>query len=127
MHSLRVGMMIVAAGFGTAGMANATDTRGEIGYANGALGYDALVAGDLPRAEAQLNARHGVTMNDPARLLNLANVYMQTGRTQEARALLIAVRDNRTSFDVELANGAIASTRDVARRALARMDRVAQL
>ena len=127
MRTLQYGILVLAAGISTAALANPGTPRGEVGYATGALGYDALVAGDLNRAETQLDAMNGVSANDPARLINLANVYMRTGRTTEARNLLIAVRDSRTSFDVELANGRVASTRDVARQAMARMDRVAGL
>lgn len=127
MRILKYGIVILAAGIGSAVLANPAAPRGEVGYATGALGYDALVAGDLNRAETQLNAQRGVSANDPARLLNLANVYMRTGRTEEARALLLSVRDSRSSFDVELADGRVASTRDVARLAIARMDRVAGL
>lgn len=127
MRTLQYGILVLAAGISTAALANPATPRGEVGYATGALGYDALVAGDLNRAETQLDAMNGVSANDPARLINLANVYMRTGRTTEARNLLIAVRDSRTSFDVELANGRVASTRDVARQAMARMDRVAGL
>lgn len=103
--------------------ATASDARGEIGYARGALGYDALIAGDLERAEQQIADARNVARDDPARLINLAYIHMQTGRMQSARALFEMVRDHRTSFIVELANGETAETREVARRALARMNR----
>lgn len=104
-------------------VAGANETRGELGYARGALGYDALIAGDLDRAERQIADARSVARDDPARLINLAYIHMQTGRMQSARALFEAVRDHRTSFVVELANGETANTRDVAQRALARMNR----
>ena len=97
--------------------------RGEVGYARGALGYDALVAGDLRGAERQIASARGVAQDDPARLINLAYIHMQTGRLASARALFETVRDSRTHFMVELANGDAVDTRDVARRALARMNR----
>lgn len=101
----------------------ANETRGEVGYSRGALGYDALMAGDLDRAEQQIADARNVARDDPARLINLAYIHMQTGRVQSARTLFEMVRDHRTSFVVELANGEAADTREVARRALARMNR----
>lgn len=128
MRISKLGWIIAAATLATGSTAFANSaTSGEVGYATGALGYDALVAGDLTRAETQLDALHGVRANDPARLINLANVYMRTGRIAAARNLLVTARDSHTQFDVELANGEVVSTREVARRALARMERMAQL
>lgn len=93
----------------------------ELGYARGALGYEALMRADYSAAEQQIEARNGVTVNDPARLLNLANVYLRTGRIANARALFEAVRDHRRHFALEMANGAVMDSREVARIALERM------
>lgn len=98
---------------------------GEVGYTRGALGYDALMAGDLPRAERQIADARDVASNDPAQMINLAYIHMQTGRLQSARALFEAVRDQRDHFMVELANGEVADTRVVAQRALVRLNRAA--
>lgn len=123
---MRAILMIAAAAGALAMGATATaspDRSGEVGYARGALGYDALVAGDLRRAEQQIASANSVATDDPARLINLAYIHMQTGRVRSAQALFEAVRDHREHFMVELANGTTADTRDVARRALERMNR----
>lgn len=93
----------------------------EIGYARTALGYEALMRADYPTAEAQIEAQRRVAANDPARLLNLAHVHWRTGRLASARALYQAVRDHRRHFAVELANGQVLDSREVARVALDRM------
>ena len=93
----------------------------ELGYARGALGYEALMRADYSVAEQQIEARNGAAANDPARLLNLATVYLRTGRIANARALFEAVRDHRRHFALEMANGAVMDSREVARVALERM------
>lgn len=111
---------ILAAASATTALANGPS--GEVGYTRGALGFDALVRADYRTAEQQLEARQGVAANDPARLLNLGLVHWQTGRTDSARALFVAVRDSHRSVMLELANGESIDSRDAARRALARME-----
>lgn len=103
------------------GSALAQTAQGEIGYARGSLGYDALRANDLRTAEVQIESAQGIAADDPARLINLGYIHMRTGRIQSAQRLFEAVRDHRTNVMLELANGEVASSRDVARRALARM------
>lgn len=103
------------------GTAMAQSAQGEIGYARGSLGYDALRANDLRTAEIQIESAQGIAADDPARLINLGYIHMRTGRIQSAQRLFEAVRDHRTNVMLELANGEVASSRDVARRALARM------
>jgi Tfp pilus assembly protein PilF len=101
----------------------AADSLGrEVGYARTALGYEALMRADFSTAEAQLEARRGVAASDPARLLNLAHVHWRTGRLASARALFESVRDHRRHFDVELADGSVRDSREVARIALERMN-----
>jgi Tfp pilus assembly protein PilF len=93
----------------------------EIGYARTALGYEALMRADYTSAEAQIEAQRRIAANDPARLLNLAHVHWRTGRVASARALYEQVRDHRRHFALELANGQVLDSRDVARLALDRM------
>lgn len=118
-------LCILAATLATA--AAASDPRSErpadreIGYARTALGYEALMRNDYATAEAQLEAQRRIAANDPARLLNLAHVHWRTGRVASARALFQAVRDHRRHFAVELANGQVMDSREVARVALDRM------
>ena len=99
-------------------------SSGEIGYARGSLGFDAIIAGDLRTAESQIENARTVAANDPARLINLGYIHMRTGRTQSAQRLFESVRDQRSGVALHLANGDVADSRDVARRALARMNPV---
>ena len=93
----------------------------EIGYKEGALGYAALTSGDYRRAEAQLNRLDGVEKDDPARLINLGQVYAKTGRHEEAQRAYIAAIKSGKSFDVVLSDGRIVSSKDAARMALANL------
>lgn len=99
----------------------ATPAEREIGYARTALGYEALLRADYRTAEAQLQAQRRIAADDPARLLNLAHVHWQTGRLLSARALYEAVRDHRRHFALEMADGQVLDSREVARIALERM------
>lgn len=89
----------------------------EIGYPQGSLGYEALVSANYTTAERQiLDSR--VAKNDPARLINLGQIYANTGRTAEAITVLErAMRAEET--ELILANGEVIGSRDAARRALA--------
>lgn len=100
----------------------AQDRTGEVGYPAGSLGYDALVQGDVRTAAAQLEHGSGVAANDPARLINLGYVHLREGRLITAQTLFQTVRDSDNHFAVELANGEVADTRVVARRALSRLN-----
>lgn len=50
-------------------------------------GYKAIVASDYTTAEARLMRERAVHPKEPSVLLNLAFVYAQTGRANEAQAL----------------------------------------
>ncbi len=47
-------------------------------------GYDAIQQGQWQKAEDQLRAELKATPNEPMRMLNLAYVLQQTGRSKEA-------------------------------------------
>lgn len=94
---------------------------GEIGYARGSLGYDAIVSGDLRTAEAQIENARDIDAADPARLINLGYIHMRTGRIQTARRLFEAARDSARPEMLVLANGEVIGSRDVATRALDRI------
>lgn len=117
---MRIIIGIVALGAAIAAPAMA-QTAGEIGYARGTLGYDAIVAGDLGTAEAQIETARDIDAADPARLINLGYIHMRTGRTQTAQRLFEAARDSARPAMLVLANGEVISSREVARRALSRM------
>lgn len=97
------------------------DPGGEIGYPEGSLGYDALINANYKTAEQQiLESRIG--KNDPARLINLGQIYRKTGRTDMAiRVLEEAAR--LEEVELILANGEVIGSRDAARKALAAIRR----
>ena len=91
---------------------------GELGYAKGALGYDALIAGQNELALQQLEAAKKVDANDPARLINLGQVYARMGRTGDAARMFMAAIHSDRNFDLVLADGTVVKSRDAADQAL---------
>jgi Flp pilus assembly protein TadD len=89
----------------------------EIGYPKGALGYDALVAGDYATAEAQLRKSRGAAKDDPARLINLGQVLARTGRTEQAARLFERAR-MAEEMEIILADGRRMNSADAATIAL---------
>ena len=90
---------------------------GEIGYPEGSLGYDALVNANYTTAERQILSDSRVAKNDPARLINLGQIYAKTGRTAEAiKVLEQAMRAEE--MELILANGDVIGSREAARKAL---------
>ncbi|NVD27881.1 hypothetical protein HUO14_08195 [Parasphingorhabdus flavimaris] len=116
-------MLGIATGFLlVATPALAETPSGEIGYAKGALGYDALVAGDNQTALTQLEAADGVSANDPARLINLGQAYKRVGRAGDAAQMFRAAMNSNRSFDLVLANGTVVNSRKAAKLALSEMN-----
>jgi len=96
----------------------------EEGYPRGTLAVAAIERGDWTRAEALLNDDREISRSDPARLLNLGHVYMQTGRTSEAlTAWRAALASDRHTMVATLGDRYV-STRDLAREALSRFETV---
>ena len=122
--ALSAACLAIPAAAQSTGPQTSNPAAGEIGYARGTLGFDAIVAGDLRTAESQIENARTVAANDPARLLNLGYIHMRTGRTQSAQRLFETVRDQREGVTLQLATGEVIDSRDVARRALARMNPV---
>lgn len=116
-----VSLVAAAATLGAVAAPAMAQQPAEVGYQPGALGVSAILQGNYSQAEAQLAALQGVQSDDPARLLNLGQVYQRTGRMAEAAAAYRAARDSRHPFDVVLASGKVMSTRDVALIALKRI------
>ena len=114
-------LVVAALGLSALSAPALAQNAGEIGYARGSLGYDAIVSGDLQTAESQIENARDVDAADPARLINLGYIHMRTGRIQTAQRLFEAARDNARPVMLVLANGEVISSRDVASRALARM------
>jgi len=111
-------MFGIAAGMMLMGTPAIAQDSGEIGYAKGALGYDALVAGQNEIALQQLEAAEKVDANDPARLINLGQVYVRMGRTGDAARMFMAAMKSNRHFDLVLANGTVVDSRDAANQAL---------
>jgi hypothetical protein len=91
----------------------------EEGFQTGSLGVAAIARGDWKAAEAGL-AQSPLAENDPARLINLGTVYMQSGRPGMAlSAWRLALASTNHSM-VATADGRWVSTRELAERALAK-------
>lgn len=108
----------IAAGLLLMGAPAFAQDSGEIGYAKGALGYDALVAGQNELALKQLEAAEKVDANDPARLINLGQVYARMGRTGDAARMFMAAMQSDRNFDLVLADGKVVKSREAANLAL---------
>lgn len=95
----------------------------ENGYNPGALAVAAIDRGDWGRAEQLLMRMNGVSEDDPARLINLGKVYMETGRPGMALTAWRQALASDRHLMVETIGGQWVSTEDLARKALARHDR----
>lgn len=93
----------------------------EEGYPRGGLAVAAIERGDWARAEALLNDGR-VDAADPARLINLGQVYANTGREGEALAAWRAALASNRHVQVETLGGRWVSTAQIAREALTRYE-----
>lgn len=96
----------------------------ESGYPRGSLAVAAIERGDWARAETLLNAADA-NREDPAWLINLGQVYLQTGRQAEALTAWRAALNSNRHVEVETLSGRLVSTREIARQALARYETAA--
>ena len=94
----------------------------ENGYQRGALALAAIDREDWATAEQLLLKSQGVSADDPARLINLGKVYMETGRTGEALSAWRLALSSDKHFMVETRDGRTISTADLAAQALAMHD-----
>ena len=93
----------------------------ETGLAPGTLAVAAIERGDYARAEALLTDRR-MNTEDPARLINLGEVYWRTGRQGEALTVWRRALASDGHYEVETMGGRAVSTADLAREALAAHD-----
>lgn len=91
----------------------------ETGYAPGALAVAAIERGDYARAEQLLTDPGRGDADDPARLINLGEVYWRTGRQAEAIAAWRRALASDRPVDVDTLGGRTVSTTQLAREALA--------
>ena len=82
-----------------------------------------LAAGRNEAAIERIEANPDLAANDPARLINLGVAYAREGRADDARAMFRAAVRARDSVQLETATGAWVDSRDLARTALAMLDR----
>lgn len=83
-------------------------------------GYQAIAAGDFVAAAKRIEAERRIFPDRPELMLNLAAAYTRTGRMADARALYRNVLE-RPAVAMDMPNGAVLSSHDVATRGLARM------
>jgi tetratricopeptide (TPR) repeat protein len=96
--------------------APASAQQAELGYPRGALGYEALASDDLTTAEAQLKSG-AVAQYDPARLINIGQVYARTGRLEKAERMFVRAQ-RAEEVELVLADGRTVSSAEAAERAL---------
>lgn len=94
----------------------------EQGYPMGSLAVAAIERGDWATAEKALMEERGVGANNPARLINLGKVYMETGRPGQAATAWRLAAASDGHHEVMTRSGEMVSTRELARRALALYD-----
>ena len=90
----------------------------ETGYERGTLAVAAMQRGDWARAE-QLLTDQRLNKSDPARLINLGQVYWAQGRQGEALSAWRSALASGGHFDVETVGGRLVSTEALAREMLA--------
>lgn len=91
-------------------------------HAKDRTGYKAIAAQDYAKAERRLAAERRVFPNKPELMLNLAAVYLKTGRAAEARALYAEVLDQPETM-MDLPSGRSVSSHGIATTAVAALDR----
>jgi Flp pilus assembly protein TadD len=112
-------LLAAAAALLSACAANQSAGLVENGYSPGSLAVAAIDRGDWAQAEALLTRNGGASQDDPARLINLGKVYMETGRPGMAlSAWRKALASDRHEM-VETIGGQWVSTEALARQALA--------
>jgi Flp pilus assembly protein TadD len=87
------------------------------------VAYNELAAGDPSAAITRIEQGHARAENHPAALINLGVAYARLGRTTEARAMFEAAANSAERYRVETGNGEWMDSRDLARRALALLDK----
>ncbi|MET1755313.1 hypothetical protein ABVV53_07560 [Novosphingobium sp. RD2P27] len=87
------------------------------------VAYTELSAGDANGAIRKLEGSASES-NDPALLINLGTAYAQQGATDKALAAFRAAIASRERYELELADGTWMDSREAARSALARLQRI---
>lgn len=90
--------------------------------ANERNGYQAIARGDYAAAEHMIVAERRMFPHDPDLTLNLAAIYLHSGRTAEARSLYRDVLA-RPNEQLDLPKQSAAWSHEIATRALRGLDR----
>lgn len=93
--------------------------RVEAGYPTGSLAVAAIERGDWITAERLLTEDRQVDRDNPARLINLGRVYVETGRTAEALTVWQRALAAPVHAEVQTADGRTVRTDQIAREAIA--------
>lgn len=91
------------------------------------VAYQAIAEGRADDAIRAIEARLAKDPDDPALLINLGAAYAKRGDSERAAQAYRAARDSGTRYELELADGTWADSRQAARLALATLQRNAQL
>ena len=91
------------------------------------VAYEDIAAGRADAAIQAIEARLKAYPDDPALLINLGAAYARKGDTARAEAAFQAAVNSDTRYELELADGTWADSRHAAQRALASLQRSAQL
>ena len=82
---------------------------------------NALMAGDYVGAEARIAALGLKDSSDPVMLINLGNAYAGMGRKADAQIAYKAALNSSEEIDLDMADGSVRSSREVAEVALNRL------
>ena len=115
-------LVLALAGLALSASATALSAQAvESGYERGTLAVAAMERGDWARAERLLTDKR-LSQNDPARLINLGQVYWAQGRQSEALSAWRRALALDSHFEVETLGGRLVSTETLAREVLAAHD-----
>ena len=90
------------------------------------VAYEEIAAGRADAAIQAIEARLKADPDDPALLINLGAAYARRGDTELAAKAFHSAIDSDTRYELELADGTWADSRQTARRALEALQNSAQ-
>ena len=127
MTPTRTGIIALAATLAAAPLAMPAAALADPGYADATtddgLAAEPLARGEQVEAIAILERQLADDPNDPALLINLGIAQAQRGNDAAARNRFEAAMTSPEAIDLETANGSLIGSRQLARLALAMLDR----
>lgn len=91
------------------------------------VAYEQIATGKIDEAIRAIEAQLATNPDDPALLINLGAAYARKGDTARATKAFHDAINSDTRYELELSDGTWADSRQAARRALATVQRDAQL